>query len=32
MSVILQKLQYDLWGVTPSDLWDWATLKADIKK
>ncbi|KAL9973373.1 hypothetical protein ACROYT_G019824 [Oculina patagonica] len=26
------KLQYDLWGVTPSDLWDWAALKADIKK
>ncbi|XP_015767917.1 PREDICTED: ribonucleoside-diphosphate reductase large subunit-like [Acropora digitifera] len=27
-----QKLQYDLWGVTPSDLWDWAALKADIKR
>lgn len=26
------QLQYDLWGVTPSDLWDWAKLKADIKK
>lgn len=26
------KLQYDLWGVTPSDLWDWAALKADIKR
>lgn len=26
------KLQYDLWGVTPTDLWDWAALKADIKK
>eukprot|EP00834_Sanchytrium_tribonematis_P005632 NODE_354_length_8925_cov_1.106050.p1 type:complete len:711 gc:universal NODE_354_length_8925_cov_1.106050:5177-7309(+) len=25
------KLQYDLWGVTPSDLWDWASLKAQIK-
>lgn len=24
------ELQYDLWGVTPSDLWDWATLKASI--
>ena len=24
------KLQYDLWGVTPSDRWDWATLKAKI--
>lgn len=26
------KLQYDLWNVTPSDLWDWAALKAEIKK
>lgn len=26
------KLQYDLWGVTPSDLWDWETLKADLTK
>lgn len=26
------KLQYDLWGVTPSDRWDWAGLKADIAK
>lgn len=25
-------LQYDLWGVTPSDRWDWAKLKEDIKK
>ncbi|KAL5460462.1 hypothetical protein EMCRGX_G033913 [Ephydatia muelleri] len=25
-------LQFDMWGVTPSDLWDWATLKADIAK
>jgi len=24
------KLQYDLWGVQPSDLWDFAALKADI--
>ncbi|KAH7098369.1 ribonucleotide reductase alpha subunit [Auriculariales sp. MPI-PUGE-AT-0066] len=24
------KLQYDLWGVTPTDLWDWATLKEKI--
>lgn len=24
------RLQYDLWGVTPSNLWDWSTLKADI--
>ncbi|KAL8243797.1 hypothetical protein R6Q59_010055 [Mikania micrantha] len=26
------QLQYDLWGVTPTDLWDWAALKADIAK
>lgn len=25
-------LQYDMWGVTPSDRWDWASLKKDIKK
>lgn len=25
-------LQFDLWGVTPSNLWDWATLKSDITK
>ncbi len=25
-------LQYDMWDVTPSDRWDWNTLKADIKK
>ena len=24
------RLQYDLWGVTPSDRWDWAGLKARI--
>ena len=24
-------LQYDLWGVTPSDLWDWAALKDHVK-
>lgn len=23
-------LQYDMWGVTPSDRWDWAGLKANI--
>ena len=23
-------LQYDMWGVTPSDRWDWAALKAKI--
>ncbi|SPO30956.1 probable RNR1 - ribonucleoside-diphosphate reductase large subunit [Ustilago trichophora] len=26
------ELQYDMWGVTPSDLWDWAGLKAKIAK
>ena len=24
-------LQYDMWNETPSDLWDWAKLKKDIK-
>lgn len=24
------QLQYDLWGVTPSDLWDWAELKEKV--
>lgn len=24
------RLQFDLWGVTPSGLWDWASLKAKI--
>ena len=24
------KLQFDLWGVTPTDRWDWATLKAQV--
>ena len=24
------KLQFDLWGVTPSNKWDWASLKRDI--
>lgn len=23
-------LQYDMWNVTPTDLWDWAALKEDI--
>lgn len=23
-------LQYDMWGVTPSERWDWAALKTDI--
>ncbi|KAG5645982.1 ribonucleoside reductase large subunit Cdc22 [Asterophora parasitica] len=26
------QLQYDLWGVTPTGLWDWATLKEKIAK
>lgn len=26
------KLQFDLWGVTPSDLWDWTSLKAKIAR
>jgi ribonucleoside-diphosphate reductase alpha chain len=25
-------LQYDMWGVAPSDRWDWAALKEEIKK
>lgn len=25
------ELSYDLWGVTPTDLWDWDALKADLK-
>merc|ERR1719345_420926 len=25
-------LQYDMWGVTPTDLWDWTTLKSSIKE
>ncbi|KAJ8121168.1 hypothetical protein ONZ43_g2315 [Nemania bipapillata] len=25
-------LQYDMWNVTPSDLWDWAALKEQIKQ
>ena len=25
-------LQYDMWGVTPTDLWDWDILKANIAK
>ena len=24
------ELQFDLWGVTPSDLWDWNTLKENV--
>lgn len=24
------ELQYDMWGVTPTDLWDWEALKAKI--
>ncbi|MBB4079761.1 ribonucleoside-diphosphate reductase alpha chain [Lewinella aquimaris] len=26
------QLQFDLWGVTPSDRWDWEGLKADLAK
>ena len=26
----LGQLQYDLWGVTPTDLWDWTSLKERI--
>jgi hypothetical protein len=26
------KLQYDLWGATPTDRWDWKKLKEDIQK
>ncbi|PBP17003.1 ribonucleotide reductase large subunit [Diplocarpon rosae] len=26
------ELQYDLWGVTPTDLWDWDSLKQQIKQ
>ncbi len=25
-------LQFDMWGVTPSDRWDWDSLKAEIKE
>jgi len=25
-------LQFDLWGVTPTDLWDWTSLKAQIAR
>jgi len=26
------QLQYDLWGVTPTDMWDWASLKEQIAR
>lgn len=26
------QLQFDLWGITPTDLWDWTSLKAQIAK
>ena len=26
------ELQFDMWGVTPTDRWNWAGLKKDIKK
>jgi ribonucleoside-diphosphate reductase subunit M1 len=25
-------MQFDMWGVTPTDRWDWTTLRADIAK
>ena len=25
-------MQFDMWGVTPTDRWDWQTLRADIAK
>jgi ribonucleoside-diphosphate reductase subunit M1 len=28
----LGQLQYDTWGVTPTYLWDWATLKEKIAR
>lgn len=32
MLIVMQELQYDMWGVTPTDLWDWAALKEKIAK
>lgn len=29
-SSLPQILQYDMWNVTPTDLWDWSALKAKI--
>ena len=26
------KLQFDLWGVTPTERWEWDVLKSEIKK
>jgi len=26
------ELQYDMWGVTPTELWDWESLKSEIAK
>lgn len=26
------QLQFDLWGVQPSDMWDWKSLRADVVK
>jgi len=26
------ELQYDMWGVQPSDMWDWSAMKKKIKK
>ncbi|TAQ83418.1 hypothetical protein B7494_g8258 [Chlorociboria aeruginascens] len=31
-TIYMGQLQYDLWGVTPSGLWDWDTLKQQIKQ
>lgn len=26
------QLQYDLWGITPTDLWDWTSLKEKVAR
>ncbi|MFT6814758.1 MAG: ribonucleoside-diphosphate reductase alpha chain [Sphingobacteriales bacterium] len=26
------KMQFDLWGVTPTDRWDWESLRAEVKE
>ena len=30
--ILFQILQYDMWKVTPTDLWDWTALKEKIQK
>lgn len=30
INLLLQILQYDMWNVKPTDLWDWDALKAKI--